>query len=470
MNPSGCSKEDTSSKLLQSSGKTDASIFEYAPDTRLGCDFVPPEDDVTVPGSLLNYEGKQRTDADDNAFDRGGYGWVVCVACFAGQFMFPLGLSYGLFNVVLLEQFGGTKMETALVGSVCYGLMQGMGVVSGTLANRLGHRMTCMIGSLLTTSGYIISAFSPNLGLLYFSYGVMTGTGVSMMTFTTSIMVNFYFKKYRNLAVGIMTSGAGVGYLVFPLMIEHFIETYSWRGAMVLLAGISFQGCVVGALLRPNERLKTFRARTEQPKTTLHLRLFRKWTFILLIFILFTYGISASIFFTICPHRVVTYGFSIEQGALLLFLTGIASLAARLFIGVVFQFFKYNTSIALGTAITGMAVAHLVLAFHHNQLWVLILVSVGFGLMFGLLAYSYTLCVVTFFGLERLNSAFGFIVTGNGLGGLLGPSLAGFLYDSTGDYQVAFSVASALAFIGGLLNIPMYFYMRRKLTHKIVID
>ncbi|XP_064631533.1 monocarboxylate transporter 11-like isoform X2 [Lineus longissimus] len=422
MNPSGCSKEDTSSKLLQSSGKTDASIFEYAPDTRLGCDFVPPEDDVTVPGSLLNYEGKQRTDADDNAFDRGGYGWVVCVACFAGQFMFPLGLSYGLFNVVLLEQFGGTKMETALVGSVCYGLMQGM------------------------------------------------GTGVSMMTFTTSIMVNFYFKKYRNLAVGIMTSGAGVGYLVFPLMIEHFIETYSWRGAMVLLAGISFQGCVVGALLRPNERLKTFRARTEQPKTTLHLRLFRKWTFILLIFILFTYGISASIFFTICPHRVVTYGFSIEQGALLLFLTGIASLAARLFIGVVFQFFKYNTSIALGTAITGMAVAHLVLAFHHNQLWVLILVSVGFGLMFGLLAYSYTLCVVTFFGLERLNSAFGFIVTGNGLGGLLGPSLAGFLYDSTGDYQVAFSVASALAFIGGLLNIPMYFYMRRKLTHKIVID
>jgi len=49
------------------------------------------------------------------------------------------------------------------------------GPAASVVVNRFGYRATTMIGSVMSTTGFIISAFTPNVATLYFSYSVLAG-------------------------------------------------------------------------------------------------------------------------------------------------------------------------------------------------------------------------------------------------------------------------------------------------------
>ena len=65
------------------------------------------------------------------------------------------------------------------------------------------------------------------------------------------IIVGLYFDKRRAMASGIALSGAGIGTLVIAPLIEILIETYSWRGATWILAGVCLNCMICGSLFRP---------------------------------------------------------------------------------------------------------------------------------------------------------------------------------------------------------------------------
>jgi MFS family permease len=52
--------------------------------------------------------------------------------------------------------------------------------------------------------------------------------------------------------------------------------------------------------------------------------------------------------------------------------------------------------------------------------------------------------------------------TAAGIGGLLGPTLAGYLIDKTGSFNAAIIAAMVFAFIGFLLLIPVERYLRKR--------
>lgn len=60
-----------------------------------------------------------------------------------------------------------------------------------------------------------------------------------------------YFKKRRALAVGITFCGGGIGTFALLPLARLIIDTYNWRGAMFILAGVTLNECVCAALLRP---------------------------------------------------------------------------------------------------------------------------------------------------------------------------------------------------------------------------
>ena len=70
-------------------------------------------------------------------------------------------------------------------------------------------------------------------------------------------MIGFYFDKRRTMALGIASSGAGIGTFVIAPLIDRLIETYSWRGATWILAGICLNCMICGILLRPITILNT---------------------------------------------------------------------------------------------------------------------------------------------------------------------------------------------------------------------
>jgi len=49
------------------------------------------------------------------------------------------------------------------------------GPIATMMINRIGIRVTIMLGGVITLLGYCLSSIAPNIATLFFSYGVVAG-------------------------------------------------------------------------------------------------------------------------------------------------------------------------------------------------------------------------------------------------------------------------------------------------------
>ena len=62
-------------------------------------------------------------------------------------------------------------------------------------------------------------------------------------------MVPLYFNDNQKIiALGILSSGSAIGAMVIPILLEIFIETYGWRGTLLIVGGIASNICVSALL------------------------------------------------------------------------------------------------------------------------------------------------------------------------------------------------------------------------------
>lgn len=54
------------------------------------------------------------------------------------------------------------------------------------------------------------------------------------------ITIGFYFEKWRALATGIAVCGSGIGTFLMAPLSNWLIEQLTWRGALIVQAGINY--------------------------------------------------------------------------------------------------------------------------------------------------------------------------------------------------------------------------------------
>lgn len=110
-----------------------------------------------------------------------------------------------------------------------------------------------MFGSAICMIGVLLSAFVPDIYYLYFTYGILGGLGRAFTYSPGLVIVGHYFNRRRGIAVGLATSGVGLGSFTFPPMIEGMFNTYGFSGTYLILSAISANFFVCGSLFRPLE-------------------------------------------------------------------------------------------------------------------------------------------------------------------------------------------------------------------------
>ena len=80
---------------------------------------------------------------------------------------------------------------------------------------------------------------------------LFVGLGIGLMHTPSVVILGLYFEKHRNMAFGFVSTGVGVGTLVFALITQDLISDLGWRVTMLTLAGIMSINFVVTALIRP---------------------------------------------------------------------------------------------------------------------------------------------------------------------------------------------------------------------------
>ena len=79
----------------------------------------------------------------------------------------------------------------------------------------------------------------------------VAGIGGSLLFTTAGVVVLEHFDKRASLAVGIAGSGASAGTIVIPLLTHACIDAYGFRGAFLILSGVSLQCLVVALTFTP---------------------------------------------------------------------------------------------------------------------------------------------------------------------------------------------------------------------------
>ncbi|KAL3853196.1 hypothetical protein ACJMK2_016757 [Sinanodonta woodiana] len=181
-----------------------------------------------------------------NAVD-GSWGWVIVAAAFSVGFLVDgLRYSFGLIYIHLLVYFRGGKSQTAWVKSTFVGTLNIIAPVASILTKRFGCRPITIIGSILASTGFILSLFATDLFHMYITFGIISGAGCGLMMLPTIVAVSQSFSKRKAIAMGIAVCGSSVGTFVLSPITEMLLDTYGWKGTMLIEAGIILN-CIVGA-------------------------------------------------------------------------------------------------------------------------------------------------------------------------------------------------------------------------------
>jgi len=383
-----------------------------------------------------------------------------------------------MFTSSLNLDLGWSRGETMLAMTVQYITLGLSAPLVARAVSRFGVRTVLLSGAVLSGLGLVLMTWVASLWQLYVLYGLL-GLGFSAIGFIpTTMLVSHWFDRRRGWALGIIGVGVGAGGFVFsPIIGGLLIPGIGWRFTYLTLGLLSWallipmiyrfirtrpadMGLVPDGT-RPADEKKGRRARRphdSRPLMTLK-QVSRTPQFWLVLVSLTFFTCSMNALLQNQAPALQDAGLSLELVSLLVSVVGIASAVAKFGFGWLCDFMPSRFVLAIGLGLQLAAMVLLMSAGPDTPAFLLWLYAVLFGLGLGCWLPGTSMVVSSTFGLASYGVVMGIADTlRNALGAAAGPYMAGYIYDVTGSYHLAWVIGVALfgiAIIAVLLIKPL---------------
>jgi MFS family permease len=389
------------------------------------------------------------------------YGWYVVIAsCLI--VLYSSGTVYLGFTSVIqpvIKEFGWSYAEVSFASSL-RGLEVGLLVpVAGMLIDKLGQRKVVFAGAILASLGLVLLSRTNSLLMFYLSF-VLIAAGLS--TTTTSLLmsaVSNWFRKRAGLAMGITASGVSLGGLMLPF-ITLLIDSFGWRNAVAIMGlGMLVIPLPLSLVLRhkpeqygclpdgvdyqsaPEENNPSCNNIAKKNFSAMEALKSRTFWFIAIGFVSQVFPVAA-ITTHIMPY-LNSIGIQRGSASFIAGCVSIATIIGRIGFGWIGDRIDKRKVAAIAFAMTSLGV--LILDFiSADRYWMIFIFipvySIGWGgavpMLSGLLKEYY--------GGERLGTIVGCLGSVMMLGQILGPLMAGWVFDKWGSYQYTWFLLFAL--------------------------
>lgn len=394
------------------------------------------------------------------------YGWWIVLACFTIGLYVSSIIFFGFTAFIdpLIKEFGWSYTQVSFAASL-RGLEMGIfAPLVGFLVDRFGSKKLILCGVICVGFGLILLSYTQSLIMFYGAFlliGFGAGGCTSIVTMTA---VGNWFKKNVGIAFGFLSAGFGASGLLIPVIV-WLIDVVHWRMTLILLGlGMWIIGIPLSFVVR------------DKPEA---------------------YGYlpdGQNIQKSIIPHeKQVAKPISFQEGLKnksFLFLNIAEVIRMMLVTGVVTHAMPYLNNLGLSRSTAGLVVAGIpltsiigrvgfgwladrypkrsilfvtflimgvgMLAFCFLQRWGMIFFFLfTFPPAFGGSMVLRGAILQEYFGRDILGRMLGIIMGSASVGGIIGPTLAGFVFDTTGEYQYVWLAFSGFIILTSFLLLQI---------------
>jgi MFS family permease len=371
------------------------------------------------------------------------YAWVVVWATFMClALIFGVSYSFAAFFESFAVEFSAQRADVSWIFGLSGFVYFVMGAGGGMLADRFGPRIVCSAGMALIALGLMATSWATSLFAVYLSYGLLVGLGIALVYTPSIASVQPWFTTRRGLAGGIASSGVGAGTLLVPVLVAMAIGPMPWREAMQVLAlGVLVLGLLSAALLRRAPAAPSSgsggSASGLSLRETLRSPTFR-WLYLATV-------LASPVMFIPFAHvsasaRDLGLGEAFAVG--LVGLIGVGSLVGRFAIGLLAD--RLGRAQTLVLMQLSMGASYVLWGAAGGQ-GLLVVFALWFGLSYGSIVSLLPAICMDYFGGKSVASVVGTLYSGAAFGNLLGPVLAGAVFDHSGHYLGVMAVCGVLS-------------------------
>lgn len=393
------------------------------------------------------------------------WAWVILGVCFLDLFVnYSIRLGFGVILPEMIRDLGLSRTQGGTIFNAYLAAYLCLTPFVGNLTDRYGARRIITAFGALLAAGALLMGTVDAFGMACLYYSVV-GAGASAMWTPVLVVVQRWFApQRRGLALGILSTGYGLGFAAIGWVFPHLVRISSWRASWSLLGCAALIMMLLnGAFLRsrPEDRGlipwgqgdEGSASETPPARSSSEGRLkevvasSRFWL------------IGASYFLAACALYVITtymvdyaqgeVGLPLAQASLLATIHGLSQVAGVLTIPPLSDRIGRRRTLMGSNFFIGIGI--LGVALSGQWIWGLYC-SVGLlGVLYGVTWPMYGACGGDYFRKEVMGTVIGAWTPFYGSGAILAHFLAGGIRDLTGSFHLAFLIAVGLALAASLL-------------------
>jgi MFS transporter, OFA family, oxalate/formate antiporter len=392
------------------------------------------------------------------------YGYVIIASIFFIQ-MVMVGprISYGVFIKPLTDEFEWSRALVSGAYSISAIVLGLAGMLMGWFNDRAGPRIAVTISGILMGSGLMLMSLLHSTWQLYLFYSIIFGLGMGGLISPQISTITRWFVTRRNIMLGLLMAGGGLGGIIGPPFITWIIYNFGWREAFLYVGiGVFVLVVLFSQFLKkePSQMgLVPYQRGSQNPKKgsiavrelsfnqAFHTKQF--WMFSFLMFCLGFCGMTVQIH--IAP-LAMDRGISAESAARIISAINIAITTGSLVIGFLADKIGSRKILIVCQCLI-LCVALLLFPVNSALLLggIVVLMNLGFG---GMAVLQGTI-VTELFGMKSNGTILGSINFIYTIGVSLGAFIAGLIFDVTGSYQWVFFICGVLSISAIIMAIDL---------------
>ena len=394
------------------------------------------------------------------------YHWAIVIACFI-LMASSVGITqncFNLFSIEIMNELKFTASQVQVMNTIATLMTMVSALVVGTVFNKFSMRLAMPVYAICLTGGFFLYSTVNSLAQLYILSALVGFGRGGVAVVPCGLLMNNWFKEKRGFATGIALAGSTAGGFVFVRIANAIIASMDLRRSYMVL-GVMAAVLIIPTVIfvireKPEDKgLRPYGATEENTAsavkaefTGISRKKFLKtsafWMLGITFFLIsaINMGLQNNVSIYLTMQKGQTRELAADVASILL----LSQVVGKILLGSIYDKKGVKFGSAYGCVVFLLSIVTIMLA--GNKAFAII-----FGVIVGL-ALSMTTCTPPLLtslavGRREYSSIYGLLNAFATAGVALGPVIAGFIYDHTESYDLAWIIFAVVAVVILVLTI-----------------